>query len=238
MTLLGFSLACGIFSTLFLNLYSQELSIARSEEFKWFSMSSSEEVARIERRPIGFSARDKEQHALVGSIYGFVVVELILAMWSVGMCLVTDQQQVVSEDEPVSVVIRCAPEVSLKCFLPYSTYKAFYPVIFQQFLHMAIKLTRLEGCLVQVCRKPFSLRSAKWVVASNITSHDKYTNNFEITKLTEFGFNRIYPVTQVFTAAILELLSWIAQYDHKGKTSVQISSNCTDLEIVSKMRDG
>lgn len=109
MTLLGFNLACGIFSTLFLNLYSQELSIARSQEFKWFSMSSNEVGARVERHPVAFNARDKEQHALVGSIFGFVVVELILAMWSVGMCLVNDQQQVVSEDEPVSFVeIHCS----------------------------------------------------------------------------------------------------------------------------------
>ena len=109
MTLLGFNLACGIFSTLFLNLYSQELSVARSQEVKWFSMSSNEAGARIERHPVAFNARDKEQHALVGSIFGFVVVELILAMWSVGMCLVNDQQQVVSEDEPVSFVeIHCS----------------------------------------------------------------------------------------------------------------------------------
>ena len=109
MTLLGFSLACGIFSTLFLNLYSQELAIARSQKVKWYTKSSDEEGVRIEQHPITFDAREKEQHALVGSIFGFVVVELILAMWSVGICLVSDQQQVVSEDEPVSSVeIQCS----------------------------------------------------------------------------------------------------------------------------------
>ena len=121
MTLLGFSLACGIFSTLFLNLYSQELAIARSQKVKWYAKSSDEEGVRIEQHPITFDAREKEQHALVGSIFGFVVVELILAMWSVGICLVSDQQQqVVSEDEPVSSVeiqLYSAPEVFLKSFL-------------------------------------------------------------------------------------------------------------------------
>ena len=108
MTFLGFSLTCGILSALYLHLYSQDLSTARSQQIRWITLSyNSEEnqsVGKVARNPITFDARDKEQHALVGSIFGFMVVELILAMWSVGICLVNDRQQALSEDEPVSII--------------------------------------------------------------------------------------------------------------------------------------
>lgn len=106
---MGFSLTCGILSALYLNLYSWELSVARSQQIRWFILSHSSEEnqgkGEVIRHPITLDARDKKQHALVGSIFGFMVVELILAMWSVGICLVNDRQQALSsEDEPVSVI--------------------------------------------------------------------------------------------------------------------------------------
>jgi len=105
MTLMGFSLTCGILSTLFLFTYSQDVAIAGSKSMRWYisSYSGNERSGRVERFPISFDARDKEQHALVGSIYGFVVVELILAMWAVGICLVNDQQQFLTEEEQCDV---------------------------------------------------------------------------------------------------------------------------------------
>ena len=107
MTLMGFSLTCGILSTLFLFTYSQDVAIAGSKSMRWYisSYSGNERSGRVERFPISFDARDKEQHALVGSIYGFVVVELILAMWAVGICLVNDQQQFLTEEEQVNILV-------------------------------------------------------------------------------------------------------------------------------------
>ena len=109
MTFMGFSLTCGILSALYLHLNSYDLSVARSQQIRWITVSYDIEENKSEgeviRHPITFDARDKEQHALVGSIFGFMVLELILAMWSVGICLVNDRQQVLSsEDEPVSVI--------------------------------------------------------------------------------------------------------------------------------------
>lgn len=105
MTFMGFSLTCGILSTLFLFLYSLELSLAESKTYRAYRLyheSGGKPIGQVVQHPINFDAREKEQHALVGSIYGFAVVEIILAMWSVAICLINDQQQLITEEEPVS----------------------------------------------------------------------------------------------------------------------------------------
>ena len=108
MSFMGFSLTCGILSTLYLFLYSREMSISSVKEFRWFLVindrSKDEIIARKDARPISFNSKENEDHALVGSIFGFMVVELILSMWSVGVSLAGDNFKILSEDENVSVV--------------------------------------------------------------------------------------------------------------------------------------
>ena len=103
MTLMGFSLTCGILSALFLFLYSHELAVATQKTYRYYSWGS-DDPAVILQKPVDFNSRDSEEHALVGSLYGFFVVELIVAMWSVAICLVNDQHQLHAEDEPVRIL--------------------------------------------------------------------------------------------------------------------------------------
>ena len=108
MSFMGFSLTCGILSTLYLFLYSQEMSISAAKELRQFTYvyerSGENIIAQKVAKPISFNPKENEDHALVGSIFGFMVVELILSMWSVGVSLAGDNFKILSEDENVSVV--------------------------------------------------------------------------------------------------------------------------------------
>lgn len=103
MSFMGFSLTCGILSTLYLFLYSQEMSISAAKELRQFTYvyerSGENIIARKVAKPISFNPKENEDHALVGSIFGFMVVELILSMWSVGVSLAGDNFKILSEDE-------------------------------------------------------------------------------------------------------------------------------------------
>lgn len=54
-----------------------------------------------ETYPVSLDKRASENHALVGSIFGFMVVELILSMWSVAICLINDNVKILTEEENV-----------------------------------------------------------------------------------------------------------------------------------------
>ena len=105
MSLMGFSLTCGILSTLYLFHYSQEISLFTSRElnsyFFTYESGNKKPVLR-ETHPVSLGERDSENHALVGSIFGFMVVELILSMWSVAICLINDDVKILTEEENVS----------------------------------------------------------------------------------------------------------------------------------------
>ena len=94
---MGFSLTCGILSSLIIFNYSHELSIATGQTYKYYTGNQEHGFVAV-NVPVKFDARHKEQHALVGSVFAFTVVELILAMWSVAMCLVSDQQASLTND--------------------------------------------------------------------------------------------------------------------------------------------
>ncbi|XP_067047542.1 uncharacterized protein [Acropora muricata] len=104
MSLMGFSLTCGILSTLYLFHYSQEISLFTSRElnsyFFTYESGNKKPVLR-ETHPLSLGERDSENHALVGSIFGFMVVELILSMWSVAICLINDDVKILTEEENV-----------------------------------------------------------------------------------------------------------------------------------------
>jgi len=104
MSLMGFSLTCGILSTLYLLQYSQEISLFTSRELNSYAVTyESDDKKPIvkETYPVSLNKRESENHALVGSIFGFMVVELILSMWSVAICLINDNVKILTEEENV-----------------------------------------------------------------------------------------------------------------------------------------
>ena len=103
---MGFSLTCGILSTLYLFHYSHEISLFTSREINSFTFESSDTKAILrETYPVSVGDRESENHALVGSIFGFMVVELILSMWSVAICLINDDVKILTEEENVSSLL-------------------------------------------------------------------------------------------------------------------------------------
>ena len=105
MSLMGFSLTCGILSTLYLFHYSREISLFTSGELHSFTFtyeSDDKKPIHRETHPVSLDESDSENHALVGSIFGFMVVELILSMWSVAICLINDDVKILTEEENVS----------------------------------------------------------------------------------------------------------------------------------------
>ena len=105
MSLMGFSLSCGILSTLYLFHYSREISLFTSRELNSYIFTyeaDDKKPINRETHPVSLDERDSENHALVGSIFGFMVVELILSMWSVAICLINDDIKILTEEENVS----------------------------------------------------------------------------------------------------------------------------------------
>ena len=96
---MGFSLTCGVLSSLIIFSNATELSIAGTETAKFYSIGA--EGGNAYSKPIKFTGKHKEELAVVGSIYAFTVVELILAMWSVALCFINDRQAMLT-NEPVS----------------------------------------------------------------------------------------------------------------------------------------
>ena len=102
MTLMGFSLTCGVLSSIILIHYGPELATSANQAFVYYTLTD-RSTATVEKVPISFDARYSEEHALVGSIFAFTLVELIVAMWSAALCFVSDQKASVT-NEPVSFI--------------------------------------------------------------------------------------------------------------------------------------
>ncbi|XP_078382763.1 uncharacterized protein LOC144665387 isoform X2 [Oculina patagonica] len=99
MTFMGFSLTCGMLSSFILYSNAAELSIAGGESFAYHS--GTKEGYKPVNAPVIFSSKHKEELAVVGSIYAFTVVELILAMWSVALCFIKDRQAPITCNDSV-----------------------------------------------------------------------------------------------------------------------------------------
>ena len=101
MTFMGFSLTCCVMSATHLFAHSFELGVAGTKLFRSFSFSQEGNSASYDFVPIDFTDKDSEDRALVGSIFGFMVVELLIAIWSAMICLISDHHNS-PEDELVS----------------------------------------------------------------------------------------------------------------------------------------
>lgn len=99
MTFMGFSLTCGLFCALIIINNAGELSAAGMQKFRYYSGNN--ENFHAVSVPLVVGTKHKEELALIGSIYAFTVVELILAMWSVALCFINDHQAPLT-NEPVS----------------------------------------------------------------------------------------------------------------------------------------
>ena len=101
MTFMGFSLTCCVMSATHLFAHSFELGLAVTKLFRSPSLPGEDSSGSYGFVPIDFPDRHSEEHALVSSIFGFMVVELLIATWSAMICLISDHHKS-REDEPVS----------------------------------------------------------------------------------------------------------------------------------------
>lgn len=98
MTFMGFSLTCCVMSATHLFAHSFELGLAVTKLFR----SPREDVnGSYGFVAIDFTDRHSEEHGLVSSIFGLMVVELLIGTWSAMICLISDHHKS-REDEPVS----------------------------------------------------------------------------------------------------------------------------------------
>ena len=112
-TLMGFSLTCGVLSALLIFNYSHELSTASHKQIRLYTRSEDKNFV-LENLSLIPDAKYSEEHTLVGFIYGLTVVELIVAMWSAAICRVSDHQKSPSEEEPVSFLTLPTHSISFK----------------------------------------------------------------------------------------------------------------------------
>ena len=87
---MGFSLTCGFFCAIIMFWNATELSNAGKKTFRFY-MSENNGNFRAVNVPF-YDSKHKEEHALIGAIFAFTVVELILAMWSAALCFINDRQ--------------------------------------------------------------------------------------------------------------------------------------------------
>ena len=90
MTFMGFSLTCGFFCAIIMFWNATELSNAAKKTFRFYTGNN--QNFRAVNVPFSYDSKHKEEHALIGSIFAFAVVELILAMWSAALCFINDRQ--------------------------------------------------------------------------------------------------------------------------------------------------
>ena len=90
MTFMGFSLTCGLFCAIIMFWNASELSEAGKKTFRIYTRDN--ESFQAVSVPFYYDSKYKEEHALIGSIFAFTVVELILAMWSAALCFINDHQ--------------------------------------------------------------------------------------------------------------------------------------------------
>ena len=110
---MGFSLTCGVLSALLIFNYSHELSTASHTQIRFYTRRG-EENFYSENISLIPDAKYTEEHTLVGFIFGFTVVELIVAMWSAAICRVSDHQKSPSEEERVSFLTLPTHSMSFK----------------------------------------------------------------------------------------------------------------------------
>ena len=90
---MGFSLTCGILSSMIMFSYGQELAAAGHRSFPYYSLSNYDNKdAVVVKAPLVVDSRFEEEHALVGSIFAFTLLELIAALWSAALCFVNDHK--------------------------------------------------------------------------------------------------------------------------------------------------
>jgi len=87
---MGFSLTCGLFCAIIIFWNAAELSDAGKKTYRIYTGNG--EDIRAVNVPFIYDSKHKEEHALIGAIFAFTVVELILAMWSAALCLINDHQ--------------------------------------------------------------------------------------------------------------------------------------------------
>lgn len=100
---MGFSLVCGILSSMIMFNYGLELAVAGQRSYLYYTgnrdfADNSFTPAKV---PLSVDARFKEEHALVGSIFAFTFLEMIAALWSAALCFVNDQKPM-DKNEDVS----------------------------------------------------------------------------------------------------------------------------------------
>ena len=98
MTFMGFSLTCCVMSATHLFAHSFELGLAVTKLFRSPQQDINGSYGFV---AIDFTDRHAEEHGLVSSIFGLMVVELLIATWSAMICLISDHHKS-REDEPVS----------------------------------------------------------------------------------------------------------------------------------------
>lgn len=67
-----------------------ELSDAEKKSYRIYTGNA--ENFRAVNVPFSYDSKHKEEHALIGAIFAFTVVELILAIWSAALCFINDRQ--------------------------------------------------------------------------------------------------------------------------------------------------
>ncbi|CAH3154983.1 unnamed protein product [Porites lobata] len=107
-TLMGFSLTCGVLSALLIFNYSHELSIASHKQLRYYTRRGDENFV-LENISLIPDVKYSEEHTLVGFIFGFTVVELIVAMWSAAICRVSDHQKSPTEEERCETPLIVSP---------------------------------------------------------------------------------------------------------------------------------
>lgn len=104
MTLMGFSLVCGILSSMIMFNYGLELAVAGQRSFLYYTSGNrdfADNSFTAAKAPLAVDARYNEEHALVGSIFAFTLLEMIAALWSAALCFVNDQKSM-DKNEDVS----------------------------------------------------------------------------------------------------------------------------------------
>ncbi|KAM7433666.1 hypothetical protein ABFA07_016130 [Porites harrisoni] len=105
MTFMGFSLTCCVMSATHLFAHSFELGLAVTKLFRSPREGNSGSYDFV---AIDFTDRHSEEHGLVSSIFGLMVVELLIATWSVMICLISDHHKS-REDEPCETPLMLTP---------------------------------------------------------------------------------------------------------------------------------
>lgn len=102
MTLMGFSLVCGILSSMIMFNYGLELAVAGQRSFLYYTSGNrgfDDNSFTAAKVPLAVDARYNEEHALVGSIFAFTLLEMIAALWSAALCFVNDQKPMDKNDD-------------------------------------------------------------------------------------------------------------------------------------------